>query len=367
MNSLFRLYFISLFLPAFSVLFLLIGLNVQNRIMWLPLGIIFFLIYKHCTCSKVDLPILFLCSFFFIYCFVAVEHSWNVPMYVGYFLTFLLLFVTNIVIRDCRDGFLLFFKRFLLVNFAYVIFQLICLNLGFDELAMIHSNLPAQKAAEYTIPIFLVKPFYRYTGLFNESSPFAFYLSISFCFFGVFEECKRYKYLSLFLLLFSGAKFACLFLLLHAFFFIKSKVVKLFALLTLISISLLFIYYADDLILMTNGEVASIFARFNSFGNYSSDINYWGLGLQESSEGKVSLDFFSILTSGFGYCGLVFIFICLFSFYHLIQNRDKNYFCIPFFCGLMSSGSFLILQYSLLSYCLMYLHNNPINNTIEYE
>ena len=64
---------------------------------------------------------------------------------------------------------------------------------------------------------------------------------------------------------------------------------------------------------------------------------------------------------------LVFIFICLFSFYHLIQNRDKNYFCIPFFCGLMSSGSFLILQYSLLSYCLMYLHNNPINNTIEYE
>ena len=33
----------------------------------------------------------------------------------------------------------------------------------------------------------------------------------------------------------------------------------------------------------------------------------------------------------------------------------------------MSSGSFLILQYSLLSYCLMYLHNNPINNTIEYE
>ena len=232
---------------------------------------------------------------------------------------------------------------------------------------MIHSNLPAQKAAEYTIPIFLVKPFYRYTGLFNESSPFAFYLSISFCFFGVFEECKRYKYLSLFLLLFSGAKFAYLFLLLHAFFFIKSKVVKLFALLTLISISLLFIYYADDLILMTNGEVASIFARFNSFGNYSSDINYWGLGLQESSEGKVSLDFFSILTSGFGYCGLVFIFICLFSFYHLIQNRDKNYFCIPFFCGLMSSGSFLILQYSLLSYCLMYLHNNPINNTIEYE
>ena len=367
MNSLIKLYFFSLFLPAFSLLYLLVGFNVQNRIIWLPLGIIFFLNYKRCICSKVDIPILFLCSFFFVYCFIAIEFSWNIPIYIGYFLTFLLLFITNLVIRQYRGEFLSFFKCFFLANFIYVLYQLICLNLGLDELAMIHSNLPAQKAAGYTIPVFVTQPFYRYTGLFNESSPFAFYLSISFCFFSIFSECKKYKYLSLFLLLFSGAKFAYLFLLLHSFFFVKSKIIKLLVLSMLVGIFFLFICYADDLIFMTNGEMASAFARFDSFSNFSSDFNYWGIGLQESSEGKVSLDFFSILTMGFGYCGLFFIFICLFSFYHLIQHRNKKYFCIPFFCGLIASGSFLILQYSLLSYCLMYLHNNPVNNVVEYE
>ena len=371
MKTLFKLYCFSMLFPAFSVLYLLIGFNVQNRILWLPFGVLFFLNYKYGTCLKVDIPIFSLCFFFLTYIFVAVVNSWNVPMYIGYFLTFLLIFFTNFIVRDYKDLFLKFFKLFFVLNLCYVIYQLVCLNLGFDSLAMIHSNLPAQEAAGYTIPTFISKPFYRYTGLFNESSPFTFYLSISYCFFSVLNGCKTYKRIALLLLLFSGAKFAYLFLLIHAFFFMKSKIIKLSILSFMLILVSLFLYYSEDLIRMTNGEVVSVFSRLDHFGESSSldtAINYWGVGLQESSEGKVSLDFFSILTTGFGFCGLILIFTCIVSFYRLVNNGNKKFFCIPFFLGLTASGSFLILQYSLLSYCLMYLHNsNLITNNKKNE
>ncbi len=64
---------------------------------------------------------------------------------------------------------------------------------------------------------------------------------------------------------------------------------------------------------------------------------------------------FSILSGGFCVIGGATILICIMYFFHKINCRYKNLMILPFLLAALGSGSLLILQYSLMVYCLIYL------------
>ena len=357
------LYFLMLF-PAFSLVQSLLGIYVQNRILWLPCGLILLCYAPYNKLRSFHKPIIFLSLFFLLYCFLAIVHHWNFLLYCGYFLTFLLLLTSLNVVYCQKRLFLSFFKWFLILNAIYIVYQIICCNLGLQGLAMIQSNLPAQKNAGYMIPTFLTSFLFRYTGLFNESSPLAFYLCISFCFFTCLgRPFLKYRNLSLLLLVFSGSKFAYLFLLCYLTFFLKNKFVKIIALSALAVVVYLVLTDLSFLIEMTNGEMASVGARMKGVeGIGDTALTNWGSGLATSSDGEVELNMFSILLGGFGRYGMVIILLMILLFYRTIQFEQKSLFILPFVIGILSNGSLLIVQYGLLAYCLIFFHHlNPTN------
>ena len=242
-------------------------------------------------------------------------------------------------------------------NLIYVIIQLMFLNLHLDSLAMIHSNLPAQES--YFIPIFITEPFFRYTGLFNESSPFAFYLSIAFCFFlSLGKNYIVYKRIALALLILSGSKLSYIFIMLYYSIFSKYKILRVFI---SIGVAILFYNLVNDfqyIYEMTNGQVASLISRFAGLDIDYKNIGILEMGLEKSSTGDLPLNMYAILLNGFGYSS-IFILFFIFIFYRYIENKHKKYFLLPFIIGTLSNGSLLIFQYTLIAYCLVYLHNNP--------
>ncbi|WP_294591017.1 hypothetical protein [uncultured Bacteroides sp.] len=351
------LYYILLLLPALSLTQFFLGIYLQNRLLWFPLGI--FLVGKYRRLQSFNSPILFLVLFFTLYCYLALVNGWNIQIYLGYALTFSLLLVSNSMVFAYKDLFLSFFKAFFVLNVCYVLLQLIFLNAGLSSFAIAHTNLPAQINDGYTIPVFIQAPFFRYTGLFNESSPFAFYLCICFCFFtSLGIKYELYKKVTLVLLLFSGAKFAYLFLLLYMVIIVRSKILQILSIVILVGVIYLFISDFNYLMELTAGEMASFDGRFRELEGIDSRFSLWGNGLGKSSTGEVPLDMYSILLAGFGGCGMIVIFILIIGFYISIKSRHKKAFILPFVVGTLSCGSLLIVQYSLLSYCLIYLHKN---------
>lgn len=362
-NCFVNIYYLLLFLPTYSITQALIGLNIQNRILWLPLGILLLSFKCYRVLYKFNVPILLLFLFFLYYFLFACINDWNIIIYFGYFVTFMLLFLSNTLVYMYKELYLKFFQLFFICNCLYVLIQVILLNLGYDSLSLIHSNLPAQLESDYSIPVFFMKPFYRYTGLFNESSPFAFYLSICFCFFKCLgSDCRTYKKIAFLLLVFSGSKFAYIFLVLYAILFVKSKIVKIAGFLFLIISFYLFIFNFDYIFELTSGEITSIVKRFSGLDNSMSAISLWGIGLKQSSTGEIPLDMFSILSTGFGIVGLVVILVLIFIYFYMINSCYKYLFALPFVVSVFSSGSLLIIQYSLLSYCLIYVHNYSFNS-----
>lgn len=348
-------YFLLLF-PAFSITQLLIGIHSQNRILWFPIGLILIFFMKITTFKKFYLAIVGLNLYFILYYFIASIHSWNILMYFAYIVTFLLLAITSLLIEKEKEKFVKFFKIFFICNLIYSVFQIIALNIGMDSLSMIHSNLPAQ--ANYSIPVFVTEPFYRFTGLFNESSPFAFYLSIAFCFFlSLKEKFLNYKRMAAFFLILCGSKFAYAFLILHIFFFSKYKIVK-FIMAGVIGYVLYYIVNDIQYLLdLTEGQIASLIERSAGLDIDYNQLGIWGNGLGKSSEGELALNMYAILLNGFGYSS-IFIFIFIILFYVLINNEKKKYFILPFLMATFSNGSLLIFQYTLLAYCLVYLNED---------
>jgi hypothetical protein len=101
---------------------------------------------------------------------------------------------------------------FFFVNVTYALFQNFGLNVGIpNELLMLHQNT---HQAGYIIPATYIPYFYRVTGLFNESVPYVLYLMISYLYFFVNKNVKC-KYLSLLMILTSGAKLGIVFVLLN--------------------------------------------------------------------------------------------------------------------------------------------------------
>lgn len=267
------------------------------------------------------------------------------------------------VVKYYPDFFLNFMIVFLIFNAIYVFIQIILLNLGLASFSMIHSNLPAQN--NYEIPVFISEPFFRYTGLFNESSPFAFYLIICFVFFDqIGYKYKKYKNIALILLLFSGAKLAYVFFMIHYAFFSKNLFLKFIFKTIFISFLLSFFYFYEDLSNLVSGQTASLNQRFNSLIGFDN-ISWLGSDLGKSSEGDMGLNYFSIFISGFGLVGFIFS-ICMFIlFYLFLKTKNKKYFIFPFMLGLLASGSLLIFQYALLFATLFYL--NEITKTKLYN
>jgi hypothetical protein len=186
-------------MPAYSFTQILLNIYISNRFLAL-IVLPFLLFFKFRKTVKLNFPEIFLLLitlYFGGYVILAIIENRNVIIYFGYVVAFLYIFLLFTLIEINHHAFLKFMKIFLVMNFAYVATQIFFLNIGLGDWAMLHSNLLAQ--ADYAIPTFIVEPFYRYTGLFNESSPFAIYLAICHAFFTVFDE-KKYKKMALILL-----------------------------------------------------------------------------------------------------------------------------------------------------------------------
>lgn len=105
-----------------------------------------------------------------------------------------------------------FIELFFLVNVGYAIFQNIGLNISIPNyLLMLHQNT---HQVGYVIPRTYIPYLYRVTGLFNESVPYVLYLMITYIYFLVNKKSK-YKFLSLFMILTSGAKLGIAFIILN--------------------------------------------------------------------------------------------------------------------------------------------------------
>lgn len=352
------LFYLSMLLPAFSLSQVFIGKYFQNRILWLPLGLFYFSKRLKYKITQLSVPFVVLSTLFLAYIIFSVLVGWNFLIYTGYFLTSLLLVVTIPIIMKYPMLYIRFFKIFFICNLVFVVWQILCVNIGWASLSMIQSNLPAQKEAGYFIPFFIRPPFIRYSGLFNESSPFNIYLIICFCFFkSLGSKYRPYKKLSFIAILFGGAKIGYLFLISYSVFFVKSKIIRIIAVILLITVVYIIIMNFDLLMQFTHGEARSIMARMNVLEqSQETELSLWGNGLKTSSNGEVGLDMFSILSSGFGIIGGFMILFCISWFYRIINYKNKKIMILPFVLGAMGSGSLLILQYSLMVYCLIYLN-----------
>lgn len=350
--------YISMMLPAYSLSYIFLGLYFHNKLLLIPLMLAALPLVK-IKIKKYSIPLLFLTLLFFSYSVIAFLNNWEYLIYFGYFLTYFSLIITIMIIRLEEEHFISFFKLFFQLNILYTVVQLVILNLGFNGIAMIHSNLPAQN--EYTIPVFIAEPFYRYTGLFNESSPYAFYLIICFSFFkSLGKKYTMYRYCALFFLVISGSKAAYLFLILYNIFFTKKVFIKLLMLFALLSLIYLYMFELNFLLEITSGQVASVIKRLAALDG--NDFSMFGIGLGKSSEGEVPLNMLSILISGFGYLGSSLIIGSLYLFYLFIENPNKKDFILPFIVGAISNGSLLIFQYSLIIYCLIHLHKKRMES-----
>lgn len=351
------LFYLSMLLPAFSISQMVAGMYFQNRILWIPFGLIYFFKSLKGRITEISLPFVWLSSIFLSYTVFGAVLGWNYMMYLGYLLTSILIVISIPIIKRYPQLYICFFKFFFLCNIIYAFWQIICVNSGMMSLSMMQSNLPAQNEADYFIPFFVCPPFIRYSGLFNESSPFNIYLIICFCFFTALgKPYRRYKIAAFLAILFGGAKIGYLFFICYAVFFIKSKVIRTIAFILLVLLIGVILMNFDLLLELTKGEAMSIMARMSGLeGAADSGLSLFGSGLKTSSNGEVGLDMFSILSGGFGVIGGATILICIMYFFHKINCRYKNLMILPFLLAALGSGSLLILQYSLMVYCLIYL------------
>lgn len=342
-------------LPAYSLTQVLLNIYTSNRflsLILLPI-LLFFKFKKKIVLNHPETFFILFIGFFIGYTILAISEGRNVAIYFGYVVAFLYIILLFWLIDINHDFFLKFMKIFLLFNFFYVVIQIFLLNVGLGSWAMWHSNLMAQ--TDYTIPIFVSEPFYRYTGLFNESSPFAFYLAICHAFFTVFDN-KKYKRLALILLIFSGSKAGYLYLLLYYFIYSGSRVLKFLLGGVLLFLSVGFFYFYDQFFLLTYSEMASLSQRQEAIFYNETELSPFGVNLGSTSEGELALDFFSIFSSGFGVVGLVAIIFLFTLFYRSIKSNRRHFFILPLLIGLLSSGSLLIFQYSLIFASLYYCH-----------
>lgn len=201
MNFLDKFCILLLLFPAYSISALFTGIFVSLRLEFIPL-----IIKAKGIKLNYDLIVLIAISSLFIPIayiinndFLATAKYFLLPLSYIYILIFISNKKLNLFFK--RD----YFKIAILINFIYCIYQYIVYYSGNKEYAMLHSNIP--DGVDYIIPVDLLL---RITGLFNENSQFAFFLSIAFVYLKL-TNSKLY-FLSLLLLILTASKFAFLFL-----------------------------------------------------------------------------------------------------------------------------------------------------------
>jgi hypothetical protein len=248
---------------------------------------------------------------------------------------------------------------------------------------MLHSNVPFQLGIQYEIPPGIFFGFPRYTGLFVESSPFAFYLLLTFLYlmqYGV-KSLTSIKAIVLLLILFSQSKFLLVLFPMIIFekFFCSAfpRVYKTFTrpliafLITILSfvffLSLIFMdleifKYLSETIpafeLRLEGIKYSLSALFDlePFGKGILPSNFEVL---ESTYELAGNDAFSIVIFGFGLC-MGTAMILIYVMFPIMANIKYKYSYIAVLVmGFLSSGSLLIPPYMFaITYAVLAHYQN---------
>ncbi|WP_118164102.1 hypothetical protein [Nostoc sphaeroides] len=221
-----------MFFPAFSLSYIFIGIYFQSRILGLPL-LAFYIINKDIEIRKSLIFLIFPFLISIIVPILGLVSDRNFSLIdIGYILSFLYLILFAQSMYKNIKLFINFIKIFTVANLVYGIIQTFLANIGLNRLTMIHSNLPSQSISEYSIPPSILPYTYRFSGLFNESSPLIFYLCSSYVFLSQINSNKKSIFINVIQIItiiaiaISGSKFS------YAFFIVVA-VNKLISLLKL--------------------------------------------------------------------------------------------------------------------------------------
>ena len=279
-----------------------------------------------------------------------------------------------------------YLSLFVLVNFIYVIMQISLYYLRLPEYTMMHSNVPFQLATQYEIQPGIIYEFPRYTGLFIESGPFAFFLCLTFIYLmqqGV-RSSNSILSIVLLLIIFSQSKFLIVFL---PLLFAEKIFIRVFPRIYIILTRPIIIFFITILsmvlffiIIFTDLEIVDYFSKtIPAFELRMEGIKYslaslfdlepFGKGLLpsnfevlDSNYELAGLDAFSIVIFGYGlYMGTIMI-LSLVMFPVLASIKYKYSFIVVIILGLLSSGSLLIPQYLFaITYSVLGHYQNRAN------
>ncbi|HEY5589737.1 MAG TPA: hypothetical protein VIK55_01845 [Paludibacter sp.] len=234
---------------------------------------------------------------------------------------------------------------------------------------MIHSNIPFHVNSGYTIQPGVISFIPRYTGLWIESGPMAFFLCLTFPY--IIQEgvnFPRYLKLIVFILIFfSQSKFLLLFIpVLFLEFFVKKKLPSLYRLsirpffflifLTLFISFLLIVIFTDfqfhDYL---SKEIPAYELRLEGIRTSLSSISElgpFGKGLLPSTMELKNVNFalqgsdaFSIIFLGYGLipgCAMLLSILLIPVFANLTYKYTA---CAVLIFGFLSSGSLIVPQY----------------------
>ena len=363
--------FILMFFPAFSLSYPLTGVYFQSRILGLPFlcWYTFFnkreirkdlLIFGIPLLISVVIPILGLLT----------DRNFSL-IDIGYMLTFLYLIIFAQAMGRHLNLFINFINVFTFANILYCLIQTIMMNVGLDSIAMIHSNLPLKATSGYVLPPSILPYTYRFSGLFNESSPLMFYLCCAYIFLGEIDAKKNSKItrniqvLTLLTILVSGSKYSYAFLIIYAVIqvvsTIKDKNIKIsLSTILLMMTTYLFINYYSMIVTSLSESLPAFDERKSNLENSVislSNLDLIGNGFLPSSTGESGgLDAITIVVGGYGFFFGIAILISFLVWILVSKVKNKAIFIAVYILGLSSNGSFLISQYTIF-FTMIYVIN----------
>ena len=332
-----RLVMIGFYLPSLSLMSVVSNIFVQPRLEWL-FCILTTKIKRHWG----------LISLFLITVIYLPIGVWLSDGFVGALeylalplsYLFVIMFVSNRYLLNNMDS---FFKYSIVLNAVYVVYQFLAWKLGHVDMAMLHTNL----AGQVNYIMHWDSYFYRYSGLFNENSPFVFYLSICFVYFVWVKS--NLKYLALLLILFSGSKLGYLFLLVY----LASRYRTLFLPLGASFVYIAYYYWESIPI-----PKSSLYQRYDELIESITNLTWLG-------SGDISgLNIISYLFGGYGL--IIGASIVLFHLVTFNRSSKAKDLIVLFVVGASASGSLVILQHSLLL-ILAVMNFEPNSYSLKYR
>ncbi len=371
---------ILIFFPAFSLSYAFTGIYFQSRILGLPLLCLYtFLNKREIRKDLLLFGIPLLISIVTPILGRLTDRTFSL-IDIGYILTFLYLIIIAQAMSNNLNLFINFINLFTGANIFYALIQTIFMNLGLDSITMIHSNLPITIKSGYVLPPSILPYTYRFSGLFNESSPLIFYLCCSYIFFleldikDISKNTQIIKLFTLFTILISGSKYSYAFLLFHIVIKIVSAIKdknirKVLARMLLIIITYVFVNYYSMIVISLSESLPSFDDRKSNIENSLISLSEFGLignGFLPSSTGESGgLDAITIVVGAYGFLFGITILGSFLAFILISKLKNKSIFVAVYILGLSSNGSFLISQYTIF-FTMIYVINK-INNFPKYK